>query len=163
MTPKGDHRAKTQSRCGAWRGHSDWRRIGGFTPRERLRRRRVVTEAMAAARRGNAGADLGRIQAERSLVGGFRPRPVRLRPAISDPQHRRRVTRECLAAIPDTSISGLRVARELTTLIERRGKPGMIVSDNGTEFTSNAMLAWAHDYNIVWHFIAPGKPMQNGL
>src|SRR6478672_8654867 len=46
------------------------------------------------------------------------------------------VTRECLAAIPDTSISGRRVARELTALIERRGKPGMIVSDNGTEFTT---------------------------
>jgi putative transposase len=41
---------------------------------------------------------------------------------------------------PDTSISGRRVARELTALIERRGKPGMIVSDHGTEFTSNAML-----------------------
>ena len=41
------------------------------------------------------------------------------------------VTRECLAAIPDTSISGRRVARELTALIKRRGKPGMIVSDNG--------------------------------
>ena len=54
-----------------------------------------------------------------------------------------------------------RVARELTTLIEQRGKPGMIVSDNGTEFTSNAMLAWAEDHNIAWHFIAPGKPMQN--
>lgn len=40
------------------------------------------------------------------------------------------VTRECLAAIPDTSISGRRVARELAALIERRGKPGMIVSDN---------------------------------
>jgi putative transposase len=53
------------------------------------------------------------------------------------------VTRECLAAIPDTSISGRRVARELTALIKRRGKPGMIVSDNGTEFTSNAMLSWA--------------------
>ena len=51
------------------------------------------------------------------------------------------VTRECLAAIPDTSISGRRVARELAGLIERRGKPGMIVSDNGTEFTSNAMFA----------------------
>src|SRR5271165_3295869 len=73
------------------------------------------------------------------------------------------VTRECLAAIPDTSISGRRVARELTTLIEQRGKPGMIVSDNGTEFTSNAMLAWAEEHNICWHFIAPGKPMQNGF
>ncbi|ASP83142.1 IS3 family transposase [Sinorhizobium meliloti] len=71
------------------------------------------------------------------------------------------VTRECLAAIPDTSISGRRVARELTTLIERRGKPGMIVSDNGTELTSNAILAWSKDHK-EWHYIAPGRPMQNG-
>ena len=73
------------------------------------------------------------------------------------------VTRECLAAIPDTSISGRRVARELTDLIERRGKPGLIVSDNGTEFTSRAVLAWAQESQIDWHFIAPGKPMQNGF
>ncbi|PLK25447.1 transposase, partial [Novosphingobium sp. TH158] len=50
------------------------------------------------------------------------------------------VTRECLAAVPDTSISGHRVVRELTQLIAQRGKPGMIVSDNGTELTSNAVL-----------------------
>jgi len=72
------------------------------------------------------------------------------------------VTRECLAAIPDTSISGRRVARELTAIIERRGKPGVIVSDHGTEFTSNAMLAWAEEHRIEWHYIAPGRPMQNG-
>ncbi|MER9197250.1 IS3 family transposase [Mesorhizobium australicum] len=72
------------------------------------------------------------------------------------------VTRECLAAIPDTSISGRRVARELTELIAQRGKPGMIVSDHGTEFTSNAILAWSKDHGIEWHYIAPGKPMQNG-
>jgi transposase InsO family protein len=72
------------------------------------------------------------------------------------------VTRECLAAIPDTSISGRRVARELTALIERRGKPGMIVSDNGTELTSNAILKWCAEHKIEWHYIAPGKPMQNG-
>jgi putative transposase len=73
------------------------------------------------------------------------------------------VTRECLAAVPDTSISGKRVARELTTLIERRGKPGMIISDHGTELTSNAILAWCADHRIDWHYIAPGKPMQNGF
>ncbi|MBM1175573.1 IS3 family transposase [Microvirga arabica] len=72
------------------------------------------------------------------------------------------VTRECLAAIPDTSISGKRVARELTALIEQRGKPGMIVSDNGTELTSNAILAWCAERRIERHYIAPGKPMQNG-
>ena len=69
------------------------------------------------------------------------------------------MTRECLAAIPDTSISGRRVARELTALIDRRGKPGLIVSDNGTEFTSNAMFAWQREHEVAWHFIAPGKPM----
>ena len=53
------------------------------------------------------------------------------------------VTKECPTFVADTSISGRRVARELTALIERRGKPGVIVSDNGTEFTSNAILDWA--------------------
>ena len=72
------------------------------------------------------------------------------------------VTRECLAAVPDTSISGRRVVRELTELIAKRGKPGMIVSDNGTEFTSNAVLAWCGEIGVEWHYIAPGKPMQNG-
>ena len=72
------------------------------------------------------------------------------------------VTHECLAAVPDTSISGHRVARELTAIIERRGKPGVIVSDNGTELTSHAIFAWARDHKIDWHYIMPGKPMQNG-
>jgi|TARA_B100001971_G_scaffold142562_1_gene131737 transposase InsO family protein len=73
------------------------------------------------------------------------------------------VTRECLGAIPDTSISGRRVARELTAIIAHRGKPGMIVSDHGTELTSNAILAWCAEHKIDWHYIAPGKPMQNGF
>src|SRR5881296_255745 len=67
------------------------------------------------------------------------------------------VTRECLAAIPDTSISGRRVTRELTALTEGRGKPRMIVSDNGTEFTSNAVLRWSKEHHVEWHYIAPGK------
>lgn len=72
------------------------------------------------------------------------------------------VTRECLGAVPDVSISGVRVARELTAIVARRGKPGMIVSDNGTELTSNAILAWSAETRVEWHYIAPGKPMQNG-
>ena len=72
------------------------------------------------------------------------------------------VTRECLAAVPDTSISGRRVVRELTELIAQRGRPGMIVSDNGTELTSNAVLAWCGQMQVEWYYIAPGRPMQNG-
>jgi transposase InsO family protein len=73
------------------------------------------------------------------------------------------VTKECLAGVADTSISGKRVARELTALVARRGRPALIVSDHGTEFTSNAMLTWAEEAKVDWHFIAPGKPMQNGI
>ena len=73
------------------------------------------------------------------------------------------VTRECLAAVPDTSISGKRVVRELTDLIAMRGKPGMIVSDNGTELTSNAVLEWCGTAKIDWHYTAPGKPTQNAF
>jgi transposase InsO family protein len=73
------------------------------------------------------------------------------------------VTKECPSAVVDTSISGRRVVRELTALVARRGRPTVIVSDHGTEFTSNAMLAWTEAAKIGWHFIAPGKPMQNGV
>lgn len=45
-------------------------------------------------------------------------------------------SRECLALVSDTSLSGLRVTRELAALIDRRGRPQTIVSDNGTELTS---------------------------
>jgi putative transposase len=72
-------------------------------------------------------------------------------------------TRECLALVADTSISGRRVARELDRVIAVRGRPGTIVSDNGTEFTSNAILAWSEERGVAWHYIAPGKPTQNAF
>lgn len=72
-------------------------------------------------------------------------------------------TRECLALVADTSLSGVRVARELDTIITRRGKPCSIVSDNGTELTSMAMLRWSQQRRIEWHYIAPGKPQQNAF
>jgi putative transposase len=72
-------------------------------------------------------------------------------------------TRECLALVADTSLSGARVARELDRLIIERGKPKMVVSDNGSELTSNAVLTWADQTRVEWHYIAPGKPMQNGF
>jgi putative transposase len=72
-------------------------------------------------------------------------------------------TRECVALIADTSLSGQRVARELDRLLAERGKPKSIVSDNGTELTSNAILRWADDRKVGWHYIAPGKPMQNAF
>jgi putative transposase len=72
-------------------------------------------------------------------------------------------TRECLALVVDTSISGRRVARELDAIIATRKKPLTIVSDNGSELTSHAMLGWQADHRVGWHYIAPGKPVQNAF
>jgi putative transposase len=72
-------------------------------------------------------------------------------------------TRESLALIPDTSLSGARVARELDALIARRGRPRSCVSDNGTELTSMAILKWTQTSGVDWHYIAPGKPQQNAF
>ena len=73
------------------------------------------------------------------------------------------VTKECLAAVPETSLSGKRVVREMSALIARRGKPGAIVSDNGTEFTSTAVLTFTQVAQLDWRYIAPGKPTQNAF
>ena len=72
-------------------------------------------------------------------------------------------TREALALVVDTSIGGARMARELDALIVRRGRPATIVSDNGTEMTSRAILEWTNKTALDWHYIAPGKPQQNGF
>ena len=126
----------------------------GLTVRKRRSRRRAVGTRAPIVVKAAANARWSLDFVHDQLACGRRFRILNI---VDD------VTRECLAAIPDTSISGRRVARELTALIERRGKPGMIVSDNGTESTSNAVFAWAHDNRGVWQFIAPGKPMQNSF
>jgi putative transposase len=72
-------------------------------------------------------------------------------------------SRECLALVADTSLSGKRVARELDVVAATRGLPLTVVSDNGTELTSSAILRWSQDRAVGWHYIAPGKPQQNAF
>lgn len=89
-----------------------------------------------------------------TLISGRR---IRILAVVDD------FTRECLALVADTSLSGARVARELDAIIALRGVPPlMIVSDNGTELTSLAILRWTQERPLEWHYIAPGKPQQNG-
>ena len=71
-------------------------------------------------------------------------------------------SRECLATVVDTSLSGVRVVRELEQLIRVRGTPKIIVSDNGSELTSVAVLRWVPG-RVAWHYIEPGKPVQNAF
>ena len=72
-------------------------------------------------------------------------------------------SRECLGLVADTSLSGVRVTRKLSAIMMRRGHPKVIVSDNGTELTSMAVLRWCQDTGVGWHDIAPGKPTQNAF
>jgi putative transposase len=69
--------------------------------------------------------------------------------------------RACLALVTDTALFGLRVGRELDRIVALRGRPALIVSDTGTEPTSNATLRWQQERCVRWHYIAPGKPQQN--
>ena len=94
------------------------------------------------------------MSADRSTV---RYRSIRILTLVDD------FTRECLALGADTSLSGVRVTRSLDAVIAQRGKPHTIVSDNGTELTSIAVLEWSRDRDVNWHYIAPGKPMQNAF
>ena len=71
-------------------------------------------------------------------------------------------SRECLATVVDTSLGGVRVVRELERLATERALPQIVVSDNGTELTSGAVLRWATG-RLRWHYIEPGKPVQNAF
>src|SRR5580692_5235522 len=71
-------------------------------------------------------------------------------------------SRECLATVVDTSLGGVRVVRELERLATERAVPQEVVSDNGTELTSGAVLRWATG-RLAWHYIEPGKPVQNAF
>jgi putative transposase len=71
-------------------------------------------------------------------------------------------TRECLAIEVDTSITGLRTARVLDEIAQRRGSyPSRLVLDNGPECTSKALDQWAYEHGVELAFIRPGKPIEN--
>jgi putative transposase len=71
-------------------------------------------------------------------------------------------TRECLALEADTSLGSGRVTRVLDRLIEQRGRPENVRSDNGPEFTSRRIIGWAEERKVELVHIQPGRPMQNG-
>jgi putative transposase len=71
-------------------------------------------------------------------------------------------TRQCLKIVVAPSLSSKSVLKALEEAIEEFGAPEEIISDNGTEFTSNSILQWCSDRAQNWRYIAPGKPYQNG-
>jgi putative transposase len=153
-----------------------YRRLGALLAREGVRvnhkklRRIYAEERLQVRRRGGRKRALGRRVplpvplgvnqrwsmdfAADQLTDGRR---FRILVVVDD------FSRECLALIPDSSLSGRRVARELDTIVGARGKPQQCVSDNGTELTSTAIRQWAQDRAVDWSYIEPGKPQQNAF
>ncbi len=153
-----------------------YRRIGLMLEREGIvmnhkKLRRLYTEEGLAVkrRRGRKRATGMRAPIETPVWPGerwsldfvsdvFEPgRRFRILAVIDD------CTRECLGLVADTSLSGARLARELDQLIRLHGQPRSIVSDNGTEMTSRAILEWQNRTGVTWCYIAPGKPTQNAF
>src|SRR5262245_30335052 len=161
--------AHRRRRFGYRRLHVLLRREGWRMNHKRFRRL-YREEKLQVRQRGARKTRLGRTcaagtatRSQRALVTRFRVRLLQRRPrfrilAIVDD-----FTRESLALIPDTSLSGLRVARKLDALIARRGRPKSCVSDICTELTSKAILNWSRTRGVDWHYIAPGRPQQNAF
>lgn len=72
-------------------------------------------------------------------------------------------TRECLCLLADQSLTGDKVTQALEPVVAQRGAPRAITVDNGSEFASRAMDAWAYRHGIQLDFIRPGKPVENGF
>jgi len=70
-------------------------------------------------------------------------------------------THEAVAVDPEHSIGGDRLTRLLDRICSLRGRPKVIRTDNGREFTGRAMLTWAHRNGVELKLIQPGKPNQN--
>lgn len=153
-----------------------YRRIGLMLEREGT----VMNHKKLRRLYGEEGLAVKRRRGRKRATGTREPMPVPAGPSVrwsldflSDvfgPGRRFRIlaviddyTRECLALVADTSLSGQRVARELDRIVRLYGRPATIVSDNGTELTSRAMLEWQNRAGVAWHYIAPGKPQQNGF
>jgi putative transposase len=70
-------------------------------------------------------------------------------------------SRRCLTLEAARSISGAKVTRIIDRLAASEGYPARIITDNGPEFTSRAMLSWSRSQGVEIDYIQPGKPMQN--
>jgi len=119
----------------------------------RRRRKRLVRERVVEARLIRANQEWAMDFIVDSLATG---RMVRILSVVDA------FTRECLALEADTSLGSGRVTRVLDRLIEERGRPENVRSDNGPEFTSRRMLAWSEERKTTLIHIQPGRPMQNG-
>ena len=142
----------------------------GLVMNHKKLRRLYREERLAVRRRGARKRALGTQSAngaaartKPALEPGLPYGCIHRWPTVPHPGDRRRLHPGMPGAGGRHFAVGLRVVRELDALIAIRGRPAMIVSDNGTELTSMAILRWSQEQRIEWHYIAPGKPQQNAF
>jgi putative transposase len=161
--------AEQRRRFGCRRLHILLKREGLVRNHKRTERLYKEEKLALRIRRRKKLAAHGRIEIERptrpnqlwavdflhdSLHNG---RKVRFLPIIDT------YTKECLRIEVDTSIGGKRVCAVLSHIASIRELPEKIVVDNGPEFISNTMDAWAYERGVKLHFIRPGKPVDNAF
>jgi putative transposase len=128
-------------------------RLDGLAVRRRRRKRAARIPRGIVSQRWRRGEAWAMDFMQDTLANGRRVRTLNVLDTV---------TRECLRSEVDTSLPGRRVVRVLDQLAERHGPPKQITLDNGPEFTSQALDAWAYAHGVQLDFIDPGKPMQNG-
>lgn len=131
-----------------------YREEGLQLPRKRGKKRGINNRAVSLLVPGEPNERWSMDFMSDSLCDGRR---FRLLTVVDD------FTRECVATVVDTGITGELVIRILEWLKETRELPGMLVMDNGPEFTSRAMLMWSKHAGVKLHFIDPGRPVQNAF
>src|SRR5204862_7383205 len=132
-------------------------------PAVRRRRAHGAHETAQEARQSRPRAIAGPDAARRAVVQDF------VSARLTDGRWFRTLTvldiytRESLALVADRSLTGIKVATTLTPIVARRGAPTAITVDNGGEFVSRAMDAWAYAHDVRLDFIRPGKPVENAF
>lgn len=130
-------------------------RLEGLQLRMRVRRRKHI-----ALHRGPAPTPIGPTErwsmdfVHDTLADG---RPFRILTVVDN------WSRHSQLIEPDFTLTGTKVVATLERVAKRMGYPQMITVDNGSEFTSKALDAWAHEHGVKLDFIRPGKPVENAV
>lgn len=144
--------ARAGLRMSAARAHRLWRRAGLQVPRRRPRRR--VAQSRPRPQTPTRANQVWAIDFVHDACADGRT--LKCLTVVDE------WTRECLAIDVARSIRSGRVIDVLSRLVSERGVPTHLRSDNGPEFVSKAILAWALDEGFDSALIDPGKPWQNG-
>ena len=132
-----------------------WRRQGLKVPRKQRKKRRLGTSANSCVRRPAEHKDhvwAWDFLHDRTTDGG----PLKWFTLVDE------YTRECLALEVGRGMTARAVSAVLAEVVQQRGAPGHIRSDNGPEFIAKAIRAWMAGAGLETLYIDPGAPWENG-